>query len=145
NAGTFNHSGTGTAGFGPGVAFNNAGGVINVSGGTLVLGVSGVSNDGTITVAAGSSLDVSGHTVKGSFSSSGAGTVLVSGGLAVAAPGATFNLAPGMFQWTAGPLTGASLTNAGDLTIAGPVEKPLALTLINTGTISYTGSNFVFG
>src|SRR5262249_25073043 len=103
--------------------------------------------DGMCIVAGGATRDwgASGHggaTITGSFSGSGAGTILLAtnSSLTVGADGANINFPAGMFQWTGGTLNGGTggLTNQGSLTLAGSATKSLSGTLTNQGTIIQT-------
>jgi RHS repeat-associated protein len=134
--------------------FNNVGGTIDVQSGLLGIGA-GVNDGGTFTVAAGATLDLTdgAHncctgfvvTYEGSFSGSGAGTVLLAADvLAIDPSGATFNFPAGMFQWTGGAIaspipagssTSGTLTNAGTITLSGTGTKFLDGVLANQGTI----------
>jgi hypothetical protein len=69
----------------------------------------------------------------------------VSNGLPIAPGGATFNFPPNLFHWTGGNVAGGALTNVGSLAVSGSSSKILGTTINNQGTITYTGSNWVFG
>jgi hypothetical protein len=164
NAGTIDKaSGTGSSSLT--VAFNNTGGTLEVDSGTLTLaggptGALGTSTGGTFTVAANATLDLTGgsssHVFTGSYTGSGAGTVLLqSGTLDIGTGGATFNLPAGQFQWTGGyiNLQGNALTNAGTMTLGSTTTNTTegletrssagsllaGGTLLNTGTIVQQG------
>ena len=134
--------------------FNTGGGTIDVQSGMLGIGA-GTNEGGNFKIAAGATLDLTdgahnccgggGAAYKGSFSGSGAGTVLLAARIfAVDPAGATFDFPAGMLQWTGGaiasPLAAGSstpgiLTNAGTITLAGTGTKFLDGVLANTGTI----------
>jgi hypothetical protein len=160
NAGTVQKSGgTGTTTLS--IPFSITGGTLEVDSGTLSLDAgAGISTGGTFTVAQNATLDLtgnsSGNVFTGSFTGSGAGTVLLqSGVLEIGAGGATFNFPTGLFQWTGGTvnLQGNTLTNAGTMTLGSAstntVESlwsrdsqssPLAHgTFLNTATIVQQG------
>ncbi len=131
SAGTFNNLGnlTKTAGTGTSsvnVLFNNEGGTINVVSGTISLDSAGGANTGgTIIVASGATLDLTGGasvTYSGAYSGAGPGAVsLNSGTLDIGNGGATFDFDPGLFNWTGGTIstTSGNLTNTGTITLAG--------------------------
>jgi hypothetical protein len=146
NLGTFNYDSPGGTSFGGSVPFNNQGGTINVLQGTFGLGP-GVSTDGTFNVMTTSAvLRLGQPTLRGNFTGTGAGTILLDGGIAlIGFGGATFNFPPGLFKWTGGILSGTVLTNLGSLTLATDTEKTLTVNLNNAGTIVYNGSGLVFG
>ncbi len=111
-----------------GVDFSNMGGTIQVNSGTLSIAATGGSSSGGIfTVAAGSTLDLTGGqtvTYAGFYSGSGSGAIALQGGtLAVGTGGATFNFTGPVFQWSDGTI---------DTTLGKPT---------NTGTINLTGSS----
>ena len=146
NAGTFRKSiYTGMATIASGVVFNNNGGALDVLSGTLSIAGGGTSTGGTITVGLGAVLNPNGggaYTYTGLHTGSGDGSIQLSAGtLTIGAGGATFNFSPGLFQWTAGTITGATLTNAGTLTISGTSTKVLSNGAIsNSGTIVHTNT-----
>jgi hypothetical protein len=137
NAGTVTKTaGTGTSRIGTYsyLAFNNSN-RIDVETGTIAIADGGgVSTGGTFTVAAGATLDLTGgtsfHSLTGTYTGSGAGTVaLASGTLNIGTGGAAFNFPPGLLQWTANANGSFIDTTMGDLT--------------NTGTLSLSNSNAV--
>jgi uncharacterized membrane protein len=97
-----------------------------------------------------------GMVFSGTFTGSGAGAVLLNGGTTfIGAGGATFNFAPGLFQWVNATinLQGNSLTNTGAMSLglanAGTSEvmssrdaalNPLMGTFINQGSLTELGS-----
>jgi RHS repeat-associated protein/uncharacterized repeat protein (TIGR01451 family) len=124
-------------------------GVISVQGGTLqVIGGSFTSNGGTIVVAQGAVLDLTGGqtvTYAGTFTGSGQGTVaLADGTLNVGLGGATFNFPGAMFQWTGGSmeLSAGDVTNLGTINLSGSEETQIYAdgTLYDYGTIVQTGT-----
>ena len=131
-------------------SFANSG-TIEVQAGTLQLGSErGMTSSGTFTVAAGSTLDLTGggsFNYSGSFSGTGQGTVQLANGTVNALSGAlTFNFAPGLFQWTGGAINvgvsgfATTLTNLGTMTLAGANTKFFGGTLANQGTIVQAGT-----
>lgn len=126
--------------------FNNVGGTIDVQSGTLRLNA-GNSTGATITVAADAVLDLGPgvKNISGTFTGTGAGTVLFAGGtLNVLEADATFNFEGTLFQWTGGTLTaqkpGLTLTNDGTITLGGPSAKAInASRLSNNGTVVWGG------
>jgi RHS repeat-associated protein len=155
NRGSFNNygtlsrtTGTGTAYFDQ-VYFNNLGGSINVASTTLVV-PGGVSTGGNFLASAGATLLFEAYfggdtqTFTGTYTGSGAGTVRLTGGmpLIIGAAGATLNFAPGLFQWSNGPISGpGTLTNAGSLTLAGSATLYLdPAALVNSGTLTVSAN-----
>jgi uncharacterized repeat protein (TIGR01451 family) len=162
NAGTIRKAGgTGTS-FLFSVVLSNTGGTFQVDSGTVSLATSGgLSTAGTFIVAANATLDLTGgssaaSTLTGTYTGSGAGTVLLhSGVLSIGSGGATFNFPTGMFQWTGGSinLQGHTLTNAGTMTLGRATANTTETletqdnagsalpsgVLINTGTIIQQG------
>ena len=131
-----------------GLPFNNQGGTVDVQTGTLTLS-GGASTGGTLNAAAPGILDLTGgntNTFGGVYSGSGSGTVSLSHGtLAVAAAGATFDFAPGLFVWSGGTISGSAggaLDNTGAITLTTSNEKDLnnGLVLNNSGTILDKGT-----
>src|SRR5579883_169091 len=106
-------------------AFNNTGGTINVTHGTLALSTSGgESTGGVFNVSTGAILDLTGGstvTYSGTYTGSGTGEVLLGGGtLSVAGGtnGATFDLPGNLFIWSGGTID----TNGNTMTIEGNVR-----------------------
>jgi hypothetical protein len=139
---------------------------VDVESGTfkMTVDLSSTVTNGTITVASGAVLDLTGGQAvnyTGVFVGSGDGTVQLNGGIAkiVAtsdSSSATFNFPPGMLRWLAGILTinpDASLTIAGTMTLANVSEVNVngggpfidAGTLIESGAggLRVTGGNVV--
>jgi uncharacterized membrane protein len=128
-------AGTGTSSLGAvfhDLPLSLTGGTLQVDTGTLLLrgnsdgAVVAASTGGSLVVATGATLDLSdlgtNSTFTGTYTGSGAGTVLFAGGgnnLLIGSGGATFNFPAGMFQWTGGTinLQGNTLTNAGSMTL----------------------------
>jgi RHS repeat-associated protein len=129
--------------------FNNQGGTIEVDTGTINLATTGgVSTGGTFNVAQGATLDlIAGQTVtySGTFSGSGAGTVLFSSGtIEVGVGGVTFDFPGNLFQWTGGAieLTGGDATNNGTINLSGSAQTQIYAdgTLYDYGTIVQSGT-----
>ncbi|MBV9124869.1 MAG: Ig-like domain repeat protein, partial [Planctomycetes bacterium] len=127
NAGTFQKTGgTGTSTLN--TFFQNTHGNLEVDSGTLSLATQGgVSTGAAITVAKNSTLDLTGNSFgqvfTGTYTGSGAGTVLLAGGgLNIGTGGATFQFPGSMFQWTGGGinLLSHTLTNLGTITLNVP-------------------------
>ncbi|MGO9201638.1 MAG: LamG-like jellyroll fold domain-containing protein [Limisphaerales bacterium] len=120
------------------VRFNNLGGLVDVESGTLSLANSGSSVDGSFTVAAGASVDLTGGaqpTWSGLLIGSGAGTIQLNNGQLFAG-GLTLDCAPGVFQWTGGILNGP-LTNVNEVSISGGL---LSGAFFNAGIVRHLGS-----
>jgi hypothetical protein len=124
------------------VAFNNKGGLVNVETGTLTLNNSGVSSNGTYSVSAGATLDVTGGaspTWAGEMTGLGAGAVALATGTLTASPSADLNFANGLFQWSGGRLAGLA-TNLNTLVLVGVADSSLGGQLYNANLIRHTGS-----
>jgi hypothetical protein len=137
-------------------------GTIDVELGTLVFaGHLAGTAEGTFTVASGASINlttrISGQIVptivKGVLQGTGKGTItLASDEVSVDPAGATFNFAPGLFQWTGGQIDGGNngfgpqgtLTNAGKITLSGANPKYLGTTFNNAATIAQVGGDLRF-
>ena len=118
-------------------ALNNLGGAIEVDVGSLTLANNGSSSNGTFTVAAGASVDLTGGqqpTWSGRLAGTGAGQVQLNSGQLNAAS-LTLNCAPGVFQWNGGTIAGVA-TNAGEVDVAG---GRIAGSFYNAGLIRQTG------
>jgi uncharacterized membrane protein len=145
-------AGTGTSALGAvfhDLPLSLTGGTLQVDTGTLLLSgnsdgsVVAASTGGSLVVAAGATLDLSdlgtNSTFTGTYTGSGAGTVLLAGGasdnLLIGSGGATFNFPAGMFQWTGGTinLQGNTLTNAGTLTLGSPTASTTETLEARTG------------
>jgi hypothetical protein len=107
------------------VTFNNTGGTLNVTNGTLTLNTLGGENSGgTFDVSAGAILDLTGGntvTYSGTYTGSGTGQVeLGSGTLSISGGtnGATFDLPGNLFVWSGGAID----TNGTTMTIEGNVK-----------------------
>ncbi len=159
NSGTLEHStGAGTVVFESGDPFNNAAaGKITLAAnvGGISLGGGGTDAGGTFTVGANSVLDLtdgSAPTLTGTYTGSGAGTVLMAtGSLDVDTAGATFNFPAGLFRWEGGTIAAAAsnsnvLLNTGFITLSTSTDKLLRynLTLENQGTITDNQGNLRF-
>ena len=110
--------GTGTSTVG--ILFNNDGGTANATSGTLSLAGGGDSTNGNFNAQAPGAVGLGGP-VTGIFLGSGSGAVGLTGNIIVGAGGATFDFAPGLFQWTSQSidLDGNTLTNTGSMSISG--------------------------
>ena len=150
NAGTLaKTAGTGTSRITGNVSVSNTG-TVDVETGTLALAAGGGFNSaGTFTVARGATLDLTGGAAvidSGTFTGSGAGTVLLgSGTLTIGTRGAVFNFPARLFQWTGGNLSipaNVTLVNSGTLTGNTATSIGLALNgnLVNNGTLTVTGN-----
>ena len=96
--------------------FNNQGGVLTASTGTLSLG-RGTDTGGTFNASANATVAFQGY-LTGTYTGSGAGLVTLSGNVLIGGVGATFNFPTGLFAWTqyAINLDGDTLINAGSMT-----------------------------
>jgi hypothetical protein len=151
NAGTINVSASGTTVLAAG--FDNTGGTIDVQSGILqIVSPRGVadfwSGGGTLNVTSGATLQLTNTlfntdiTVAGNYSGIGGGQILFQSTIHAGAQSsdtATFNFAPGMFQWQNGTFTGpGTITNAGDMQLVNQSFKSIAGgTFINTGTMTW--------
>jgi hypothetical protein len=142
-------TGTGTSRITGNVSVNNTGTVDAETGTLAVAPAGGFNSAGTFTVARGATLDLTGGaivTYSGTYTGSGAGTVLLgSGTLTVGSRGAVFNFPAGLFQWVGGSLSipaNATLVNNGTLTGNTATSIGLALNgnLVNNGTLTVTGN-----
>jgi hypothetical protein len=146
NAGTI--SGTGGV---EADTFNNNGGTLGASSGTLYINsVQGSSTGGTFTADAGSVLELapSTHfTFTGSYTGSGSGTVEIpyDESLEIGSGGATFDFPPGLFDWSGEiDVTQGDLTNKGTLVVVRGDGTEAVLNgpghLDNDGTINLAGT-----
>jgi uncharacterized delta-60 repeat protein len=139
NSGVLEKSaGTGNSAFT--IVFNNVPGAqVNVLTGSISFNAGGTSTGGTFNVSANAVLDLtagSTNNLTGTYTGSGAGTILLANGVLNIAGGATFNFASGYFQWTGGAISGGTLVNANVLTLASSNDKALnGATLDNIGTV----------
>ena len=164
NSGTWNVSGAGSTSEVFGTAFSNTG-TVNVTSGNLVLGGGGTSA-GTFAISAGAALSFmfGTHLLDNATTFTGAGLVSVSVGGTVtvgdAAPdvitGETFAISDGgtlnglgtfnigNLVWTEGMMSGTGKTNAAGAasTISSSDTKVLDRTLSNSGTTTYSTSDF---
>ena len=149
--GSFNNAGTieKTGGQGEssiGLPLDNEGDV-NVESGTVVLS-GGAFAPGTVTVAAGAVVDLTGGqtvTYSGTLAGSGGGTVQFSSGtITVGVGGLTLDFPGSMFQWTGGGFeaSGGNVSNLGTINIAGSSQKQIYAdgALDDYGTIIQTGT-----
>jgi hypothetical protein len=136
------------------VPFGNlAGGIIEVTAGTLAFDAGGLWEGGSFLINTGSevTLNAGNKTWTGSFTGSGGGILRLGGGvqgfsgggtITVGIGGATFDFPVGFFQFSGNAsLTGGTLTNNGDITMA---DRPnLGLTIDNAGTLlNFAGIDF---
>jgi hypothetical protein len=106
------------------VSFNSMGGTVEVDSGRLTLANNGSSTDGSFTIAAGASVDLTGGaqpTWAGRLTAAGAGSLLLNGGQ-ILANGLSFNCAPGVFLWSGGTVTG-TVTNQNEIIVSGGVAS----------------------
>jgi hypothetical protein len=150
NAGTFTkNTTTGTTEILQ-IAFNNNGGTVNAQTGTIYLGGGGTDTGGTLDASKGATIDLAGSstvTMTGTYSGSGAGTVVLKNGtLNLGTGGATFNLQGSLFQWSGGTFNlGANtltIGSKGTINISGTSPQTFFGTgsIVNQGTINHTGS-----
>ena len=122
------------------VSFNNLGGAVEVDAGTLTLANSGSSVNGSFTVAAGASVDLTGGaqpTWSGRLTGVGTGTIGLNSGL-IFASGLILNCAPGLFQWSGGTFYGRPVTNANGMDISGGT---VSVAFYNAGVVRHLGSS----
>lgn len=122
------------------VSFNNRDGAVTVDMGRLTLGNSGTSVNGSFTVAAGASVDLTGGaspTWAGTLTGTGQGRIELTGGR-LNSEGLVLNCAPGMFTWSGGTLAG-TLTNLGELNLAAQNSGALAGAVYNQGVVRVNG------
>jgi len=150
NAGTLRKLGTTNASV-SGVPFHNLpGGIIDVAQGQLSLNTDGTWEGASFSIAAGATLSMNAGTKlwTGTFTGSGAGNLLLSGGsqgasaggrVNIGAAGATVNFPTGLFEFSANATIGGEgvLTNLGSIRTAG--FPNLLTTLENAGTITHAG------
>jgi RHS repeat-associated protein len=150
--GTFEKTGgTGNSSIGATLLFNNQGGTVSATSGTLQLG-GGTSTGGTYNAAAGAAIDLTGGTngaqsptFTGTYTGSGAGTVeVIAGQLQIGGGGASFNFPGNLLQFSgngSGDGTFVSLalgdfTNLGTLNVGnGGIIFDNDGTLFNQGSI----------
>lgn len=119
------------------VAFNNAGGAIQVDVGGLTLANNGSSSNGTFTVAAGAEVDLTGGQQpiwSGRLAGTGAGQLQLNSGQLNAA-NMTLDCASGLFHWTGGSIAGTA-TNVNELDVTG---GRIVGSFFNAGVIRQTG------
>ena len=144
NYGLFEKSG-GTGDSVISVSFNDPGGTVSVQSGTLTLASGGTMSNGTLSVVAGATLDVTGGSRPawtGQISGTGGGTVLLASGT-VAAAGASLNFVNGLFQWAGGTLQG-SVTNLNVVSISGPTTSFLNSQFYNFDLVRQTGTGNLY-
>jgi hypothetical protein len=148
SGGTLTKSGgAGTYALDPGVQLIAQGATISSTSGTLALpGDTSTYTDDTFTATAGAVVDLVASndyaSLNGTFTGGGAGTLRLSGGELDTKSNTTFNFPGSFFQWTGGVIfagAGGTFTNAGTITIAGPVGFRGA-GFMNTGTVIQSGS-----
>jgi hypothetical protein len=133
--------------------FDNLGGMISVTSGAFLIANDetatgrGTSTGGAFDVSIGAVLDISGlGTLTGTYNGTGGGVVQLtsSGTIDIGTTGATFDFAPGMFQWMGGTVFNEdTLTNQGTITLAGSQGEDFGPGLLdNTGTIVQTRGQF---
>ena len=127
-------------------------GTIDVQMGEIELyrpgGSVGNSTGGTFTVSGGAILDLTGGSTQvfeGTYTGSGAGTVLLESGTLDPAPGGiSLNFPSTLFHWTGGTITGGTVNNlpTGVINLSGTSAKALGATgvLLNLGTINHSGT-----
>jgi hypothetical protein len=150
NSGTLLKSaGTGTSTLDPSLLLNNTGGTIQVNTGTLVLPGIGTSTGGKFVVASGATLNLMGSNntalFDGTYTGSGAGTVLLNNGTLRTSSGGTFNLPGALFQWAGGTIASQSaspFTNAGNISVVGPVGLG-GVGFTNSGVMVQSGSGTI--
>jgi hypothetical protein len=129
-------------------SFRLLGCTVEVTSGTLRLGRSFPESTGaSFNVGPGAVVDINGAASfssdwNGTYTGQGAGRLELNGGqLSIVAPGATFNFAGDLFQWTGGSIFHASadpFSNAGTMNIAGQVQLH-GFGMTNNGTLRGTG------
>ncbi|MGA2656274.1 MAG: LamG-like jellyroll fold domain-containing protein [Verrucomicrobiota bacterium] len=124
------------------VTFNNLGGSIQVDTGTLTLANNGSNLNGTVTVAGGAALDLTGGaspTWAGKITGAGGGSVQFNSGQINASPSLTLDFPPGMFQWSGGTFNGGVL-NSNAVATSGTNDVFLSGAFSNAGLFRHTGS-----
>jgi hypothetical protein len=150
NSGTIEKT-AGGASSGINTAFNNTGGTLTVTTGTLTLDSQGGENTGGVfSVSAGAILDLTGGysvNYSGTYTGSGSGEVLLRNGTlntTGGTNGATFNLPGNLFVWTGGTINtaaGNNFTLLGNMKITGAGTEFLAGTgELNIGTATAAGT-----
>jgi hypothetical protein len=160
--GVFNNSGTvdkvggtGTSNLFSDGGFNNLGGTIEVDTGKLIPwdGGGGVSTGGTFIVGPNAELlytdNNTSNTFTGTYNNgpSSANFVLFQGGINIGSSGATFNFAPGFFQFQGGDIdaSGTTFTNSGSITVNDLNNSEFfSGTFQNSGTLTLTGTGDLF-
>jgi hypothetical protein len=150
NSGTIAKTAGGASSF-LNVAFNNTGGTLSVTNGTLTLDTTGgESTGGTLSVSSGAILDLTGgNTVSysGTYIGSGSGEVLLDAGTlntTGGTNGATFNLPGNLFVWSGGAINtaaGNNFTILGNMRITGNGSESINGTgEVNIGTATAAGT-----
>jgi hypothetical protein len=131
-----------------GVIFDNENGAIQVDSGTLSVGSAGGNSiNGSFSVAAKATLDLTGGggpSWVGQITGHGAGRVLLGSGQLNTAPGLTLNFPQSLFQWTGGTLAG-TVSNIGSVTLSGINDSVLGngALFINSGLVQQTGTGYL--
>ena len=123
-------------------SFNNQGGTIEVDRGALSLAGGGTSTNGTVVVASGAVLDLTGGngpTWAGQVNGSGTGQVSLNSGTVYSSPSLTLNLPDGLFQWTGGRLYGTTI-NSNVVTISGSGSPEACGVFANNGLVRHTNN-----
>ena len=125
------------------IPFHNQDGAIQVDSGTLVLSGGGSSSNGTVTVAGGAALDLTGGNSpiwQGTLNGSGAGQVLLRNGSVSGIPSLDLNFPMNVFQWGGGNFVG-TVNNLGVVSISG--TDPSRMTGPNGGTTLFNNEGWV--
>jgi hypothetical protein len=125
------------------IVFNDLGGVVQVDQGTLILSGGGTSSNGTFVVASGAAIDLTGGGTAswaGQMTGSGGGGVLFGSG--IINPNLTLAFTNSLFQWAGGAFQGGTITNTGQVIIAGNTASTLEgnAKFFNAGLVQVTGA-----
>jgi len=128
------------------VEFNNMAGVIEVDSGTLSLANSGANSDGTLIVAAGATLDLTGGASpswSGQMTGHGLGQVLLTSGNIVPDPSLTLAFTSSLFHWGGGTFYTGTVTNISAVIINGasPAYLNEGSVFVNQGLVQVDGAN----
>ena len=137
SGGVLRHSGASSF-FTGGVPVNVTGGLVDVAASVFQMNSGGILTDASFAVSAGATLLLDGttHTLNGTLSGTGAGTVRFATGTLTAGTNVTLNFPAGLFSWGGdATLAGAVFTNTGTIQIADN-EPNLYTRLNNAGTIT---------
>ncbi len=148
---TFENTGSDTVSTGL-VPFNNQGGIVSATAGTLNITGGGTDTGGTFNPSTGATINLNNSgtapTLTGTYSGSGGGTVgLPAGTIDIGTAGATFNFPTGLFNWSGGTIQGNGagnvLTNTGTITLTSSGAKTLydGLIVSNGGAIVDSGTD----